>query len=313
MLNATALAFAVDVLAVHVIELKSRGRAERARRRAVSASARTALLMAGAGARRHLRLLGSVASAGKPAQHPALAAHRIRLRVRQLPHANVTFLRHAPACDGPRRAHRSACTCSPTGPGHAGFERAVEEHARPLMWPRGPYSGAARRRAAARERVPRARPPAVPPEWLRLPLPQAAGAARALPDVDHLIVLDPDTVVLADIALLWAQFSQFGPGHLLHGRRPERPLLPPAARPGGRGVLGGLGGRAAQPRRQRRRHPAARGGGAQRGNRVPELVARSVTHHAHAARRRTRPPHELAEQDTLNYAAARRARRGRSS
>ena len=40
-------------------------------------------------------------------------------------------------------------------------------------------------------------------------------APELLPDVDHLIVLDPDTVVLADIALLWAQFSQFGPGHLL--------------------------------------------------------------------------------------------------
>ena len=100
------------------------------------------------------------------------------------------------------------------GPGHAGFERAVEEHARPLMWPEDHI------RALRVDELPLAS------EYLERvhPLCHQNGyaylflkllAPELLPDVDHLIVLDPDTVVLADVALLWAQFSQFGPGHLL--------------------------------------------------------------------------------------------------
>ena len=40
-------------------------------------------------------------------------------------------------------------------------------------------------------------------------------APELLPSVDRLIVLDPDTLVLADVAKLWEQFDDFGPAHLL--------------------------------------------------------------------------------------------------
>ena len=191
------------------------------------------------------------------------------------------------------------------GPGHAGFERAVEEHARPLMWPEDHI------RALRVDELPLAS------EYLERvhPLCHQNGyaylflkllAPELLPDVDHLIVLDPDTVVLADIALLWAQFSQFGPGHLLsmavdQSDRYYHRLQDPADEvysegwagvPHSLGVNGGV--------------ILLRAAAARNAN-FSDLVA-SVTHHAAALRVAGRLDRycELAEQDTLNYMLAQR-------
>ena len=123
------------------------------------------------------------------------------------------------------------------GPGHAGFERAVEEHARPLMWPED-HIRALRvdelpLASAYLERVHPLCHQGYAYLFLKLLAPEL------LPDVDHLIVLDPDTVVLADIALLWAQFSHFGRACCPW---PSPATAVPPARPGGRGVLGGWAG-----------------------------------------------------------------------
>jgi len=40
-------------------------------------------------------------------------------------------------------------------------------------------------------------------------------AAELIPDAEHLIVLDPDVLVLDDVAALWATFRSFGPHHLV--------------------------------------------------------------------------------------------------
>ena len=131
-------------------------------------------------------------------------------------------------------------------------------------------------------------------------------APDLLPDVDHLIVLDPDTVVLADIALLWAQFSRLG--RAIFSRWPStratatttgcKTRRTRCTRKAGRGVPHSLG---------------VNGGvillraAAARNANFSDLVA-SVTHHGAALRVAGRLDRycELAEQDTLNYMLAQR-------
>ena len=130
------------------------------------------------------------------------AAHRVRRRVCHLPHASI--FAHAPVdAHGAARLHVLA-----DGPGHAGFERAVEEHARPWMWPEDHI------RALRVDEL------LLAIEYLeestrcatRMATPTSSSllAPDLLPDVDHLIVLDPDTVVLADIAPSGRNFRSLG-------------------------------------------------------------------------------------------------------
>ena len=157
----------------------------------------------------------------------------------------------------------------------------------------------------------RARPPAVPP-WLRLPLPQAAGAGTT-----STICLDPDTVVRRHRA----PRAIFAPGLAAtccpdgDARRYYHRL-----QDFGRGVLG-VGRRAAQPRRRpprgrrrardlvasRRTTPRAARGGAHVGMARAGRAGGRVEAAGHASAQRSPPVLQL----ELHAATPRRPRRDR--
>ena len=133
-------------------------------------------------------------------------------------------------------------------------------------------------------------------------------AAELMPDADRLIILDPDAIVLGDLAELWREFDHFASEHIVsmavdqsdrYYYRLQNPL-DEAFSPGWRGVPHGIG---------------VNGGvlllHAARARSVGFANAISALTHIGAAERaagKLAAFCDLAEQDTLNLAIARRPR-----